>query len=618
MPELLEQPQIHTLGELLGLMDRQYRVPVFQRDYEWQDDQIDDFTEDFFAAGEQGSEHFFGTLVFSNNAPGPVYDGPDNVRYVIDGQQRIATSLITLAVIRMHFLEIANLMPTQSGELLLHAMRLGMMTCVGNPAASGLKSRPKLHANRTNQRFLATILSDATTSFDEIFNAFRDLPTNERDHSQKMYNATQRLRVNVVQRIARHNKIEIDDSTESFEALVHTDSIQQVIDHLKKLSTSLLQKALFVEINIRTWEDAFVIFEGLNNRGLELSEKDLIKNGLLARAYSADVHNPDIFSQLEQRWDILTSRIADAKFSRFIRHFLLLTEKEVPLNRVVRVLLQHFFGKTAEAMLSELEHAAEAYEKITQPSKEKDKKVRDLLSHLNTLEAERCFPIPLAIKLRKLSVTHEKQVLRAVEILYFRRSSIMARDNKAIEDDLREVAALIFSQGARAVPEAIKKIQLLTPDDEEFIEAFFRRRGMKDSIARYMLVEIENHLRGRRIARVSHGSGTTLEHILPKKPTQWRLSEQEAELHSLMFSRLGNLTILTPERNSEIGNKPFSAKLQKYKKEALHINKYVLLSNRWSISNIVERQRILADYAALTWPNGPKKSAGRAGPSRPD
>jgi hypothetical protein len=618
MPELLEQPQIHTLGELLGLMDRQYRVPVFQRDYEWQDDQIDDFTEDFFAAGEQGSEHFFGTLVFSNNAPGPVYDGPDNVRYVIDGQQRIATSLITLAVLRLHFLEIANLMPEQSGDLLLHAMRLGMMTCVGNPAASGLKSRPKLCANRTNQRFLATILSNETSSFGDISEAFGDLPTNERDHSQKMHNAVQRLRVNVVQRIARHNNLNISESTESFKALVNTDSINQVIQHLKKLSTSLLQKALFVEINIRTWEDAFVIFEGLNNRGLELSEKDLIKNGLLARGYSADVHNPDIFSQLEQRWDTLTSRIADAKFARFIRHFLLLTEKEVPLKRVVRILLQHFSGKTAEAMLSELEKAAEAYEKITQPSKEKDKKVRDLLSNLNTLEAERCFPIPLAIKLRKLSVTHEKQILRKVEILYFRRSSIMARDNKAIEDDLREIAALIFAQGARAVPEAVRKIQLLTPDDDEFIEAFCRRRGMKDSIARYMLVEVENHLRGRSITRVSHGSETTLEHILPKKPALWQLSKQEAELHSVIVNRLGNLTILTRERNSEIGNKPFSTKLLKYKKEALLINQDVVKAKKWLSGNIVERQEILAAYAASTWPNGPKVSAGRAGDTRAD
>ncbi len=81
------------IGELLS-RQRKYRVPIHQRDYAWTDDEISQFWEDIKDAMDTGSaEHFLGAVVFRQIEEDKDYE-------IIDGQQRLATALILLAVIR--------------------------------------------------------------------------------------------------------------------------------------------------------------------------------------------------------------------------------------------------------------------------------------------------------------------------------------------------------------------------------------------------------------------------------------------------------------------------------------------------------------------------------------
>ncbi len=76
----------NTLRQLLsnGLT---YRVPPFQRDYSWTDDEWDDLWQDIQGLFEEDGEpaHYMGYLVLQSS---------DNKRFdIIDGQQRITTGL---------------------------------------------------------------------------------------------------------------------------------------------------------------------------------------------------------------------------------------------------------------------------------------------------------------------------------------------------------------------------------------------------------------------------------------------------------------------------------------------------------------------------------------------
>jgi hypothetical protein len=584
--ELIEDPGIKSLRNLVGLLDRQYRVPLYQRDYAWEDDQIDDFASDLVGSASNDGEHFYGTIVVSKDAPGPEYSGLDDVRYVIDGQQRLTTALLALTVVRHHSIEVGD------GE---HA---GMLR--GHTALEGLSenARPRLFANRGNQAFLTAALVKSKDSAD-LQRLFRELTDEQRVSSDRMRNAYSRLRRHMAQHVLLTLGIDAHPDDHSLVQPLTSESLTENGGQiLRRLARTLMDRALFIEITVRRWEDAFSVFEGLNNRGLDLSERDLVKNSVLSRGHRDEV-SPDEMLRMEERWDELTGRVAESKFARFLRHYLLLHYADVPLKRIVRTLNDHYRDVTAEKMITDLDRAARGYEKIERPSVVKDDQLQETLRRFAALDANRSYPILLAGMLVNLSPSDLVRLTRAVEVLYFRRSAVMGKDNKSIEADIRTVAAALYEAGASGLDAAIAAVRALTPADEEFTEQFVRRFGMKDSVARYMLASMENFLTEGNVKQVD--LAITLEHIMPKHPNRWKLSPAEEQIHHHTHARLGNLTILKGRKNSSLGDRPFAKKKVAYKDEKLEINEDVLAATEWTSVEVDARQRKMAVLACRVW-----------------
>ena len=80
------QPSVQSLFTVTY----QYRVPPYQRGYAWEACHVDDFWDDVSTVGEHG--HFMEPCLLHN--PG------NDVRHVIDGQQRLTTLLMTLSLIQ--------------------------------------------------------------------------------------------------------------------------------------------------------------------------------------------------------------------------------------------------------------------------------------------------------------------------------------------------------------------------------------------------------------------------------------------------------------------------------------------------------------------------------------
>ncbi len=94
-----------TLEHLLE-GQKQYLVPLYQRTYAWQRTQLDQLWNDVLTQanalrdGATGPGHFIGSIVLAP-APGTVAGGLQRW-VVVDGQQRLTTLLLALAVIRDH------------------------------------------------------------------------------------------------------------------------------------------------------------------------------------------------------------------------------------------------------------------------------------------------------------------------------------------------------------------------------------------------------------------------------------------------------------------------------------------------------------------------------------
>jgi len=89
------------LGSFLG--NEKLYIPEYQRGYSWEETQLDDFWLDLEQIYEENThdEHFLGQVVIHKNKE-------DGKRYIIDGQQRISTTIIFLDILRTKFKEIAD------------------------------------------------------------------------------------------------------------------------------------------------------------------------------------------------------------------------------------------------------------------------------------------------------------------------------------------------------------------------------------------------------------------------------------------------------------------------------------------------------------------------------
>ena len=75
------------------LQDRKLSIPDFQREYSWTEDNIEDYWNDITRAIDDGDSYFLGTVVLAD------VDQPSGRQYIVDGQQRIVTTALTMYAI---------------------------------------------------------------------------------------------------------------------------------------------------------------------------------------------------------------------------------------------------------------------------------------------------------------------------------------------------------------------------------------------------------------------------------------------------------------------------------------------------------------------------------------
>lgn len=98
-------------SKVLGLRDiikERYRIPIYQRPYEWEEKNINDFLNTIFeafstknevGAGKYAKSVFFGTIQFNKETK------DDNILDIVDGQQRLTTFLLLLDVLQKEIIK---------------------------------------------------------------------------------------------------------------------------------------------------------------------------------------------------------------------------------------------------------------------------------------------------------------------------------------------------------------------------------------------------------------------------------------------------------------------------------------------------------------------------------
>jgi len=595
-----------TLSYLITLLDSDngtgYHIPLYQRDFTWGESEVGDFIQDAVDSFHSLQQRFYGTILLSENAPQHDSKGSTPSLYVIDGQQRLTTALLALTAMRHLAVEMSLTYPPAT-EL---ATRLNDRITI---QGAGTEREPRLFANRVNSAFMTTLLAETTKSFDMVEVSFAGIgPKATQRRCQALLSAYQscyRFFRNFVVKEVVGVDIDDDKNTLKLSEFISTPThLKEATEKLELFRLHFLRNSVFVKIQVMDWMESFELFDGLNNRGMELAKKDVLKNVVLSRAAKSGNSAVELVEKQWQSFDDMTQKF---EFTRFLRHWLLLEHKEVSLGGATRKFIQLLGNEPANNTVERLCRTASQYVAIVSPdsSLTSNAEERRGYANLNRLSAERVRPIMLAALLRNVPTKQVCEILKALERLQFRRSAICQLDNKTLEASVQQIASALFANGAAHTKKTIAAIEELNPSDEIFTQNFMTKSGMPSGIARYMLLKIENHLRyveGNKQPALDF-EDVTLEHILPQEPGEhWGLDPQKPEIKTLI-GRLGNLTLLKREPNIEASNLPFAEKKKHYgkKEHSLFISKDVLKKKQWTETEINERQKILANLAKDIW-----------------
>ncbi len=565
--------------------DRRFTVPDFQRPFSWGSDEVREFWDDLgpVLSGSQ-PELFLGTIVLEIGQPGRAM--------IWDGQQRIATLVMFLAACRDRLLSAPSATdPGLAAEI--NSMILGGSLA---PTRSPAITMGTID-DRTFREFALLPVGDANKK-DENF--WRGLPVRARraDWSPRVVEVFESIR----RLVADYSQSAAKQLGSEREALKH-------------LSTALLHKIRVVRFETVSEEEAFRLFEVLNDRGLELSAADLIKNFLLSRAAPGSKLRADMKSD----WDALTRTVGTGRLTGYLRHFYMSrfgrTTKGDLYDRVVDLCSGRLGTPVpVDSFLSDALDAADLYARAIGVSQGgwSSARLAESIDSLNRISATQWTPLLLAAHAVGLGDPALEEITRAVESLFVRSVIVGGRNPNSLERLFGDAATNLWKSVKQSNPPstpadglriALETVRKATPSDAEFKERFSELRDLSTQTAKLLLEKLER--RAQTEAKggvVPQLSILDMEHIYPRTDgPDWPVQGAPGHVPTDDRELIGNLTLLHLARNRQQKNHGFSKKKQVYASSPLEITSLIASYSKWDIDSIKDRQLKLADIATRTW-----------------
>ena len=320
-----------TFLSILGLPETSFAVPVFQRVYSWETRHCQELWDDIMAAGERGTGHFAGMLLFS---PDQEASGETGQLNVIDGQQRLTTITLMLTALRNHL--------------------------AAHPEAAGSADAPS--AERIQETYLQVDGADGKTAKLQL--SFLDGPT--------------------LCSLVEGAPLPEEHSNRLVENLQFFESRMQAADFSPTTLWRGLGLLQVITALLGAEDNPQLVFESLNAKGKGLSAADLLRNSLLytvekeeqERLYSSYWHPMEA--------DLVAADVPDG-MEKLLRAWLANRYRDSYVKNesdVFAVLKKHLSGKhrgSHERLLREIALYEKRYASDPDFRKKADKNAKDWL-----------------------------------------------------------------------------------------------------------------------------------------------------------------------------------------------------------------------------------------------
>lgn len=541
-----------------------YRVPPYQRDYSWSDEQWEDLWNDIdeLRTNPDG-RHYMGALVVEGRS--------DRDFLIIDGQQRMATlSILALAVIDKLGKSADSGIDSSANRERAKELRDRF---IGEKDPASLIEQSKLFLNETDNPFYQDYLIQLRPPLNP-----RGLPKSNR----LLWDCFQYF---------RRRLEEVDELRSNGTALT------------KLLSETAARQLLFILITVDDDLNAYTVFETLNARGLELTTTDLLKNYLFSR-----IQVKTDLEALHRRWRALIGTIGQERFPEFLRYHLLCEQPKIRKQRLFKLVRER--AKTPPdvfALLTALEARAELFTALSDTNHgywSELPEAKPFVRELNLFRSRQVTPLLFAVW-EKFTREHFVSVLRMVSVISFRYSTVSGLNPNALESAYPDAAKAVLDGSAgtvKAVFDRLKRIYV--PDDkfqQDFASFSVETGGQRGKLAKYILSCLEKDAAGHAVDPDTDPG--TIEHVLPENPSDDWEQFFRRELWEQAVYRLGNLTLLEASINRSVGNKAYREKVSAYPASVYQLTRDIveLAPTEWNLDLLNDRQQRLARRATHIW-----------------
>lgn len=541
-----------------------YTVPDYQRRYSWQEEQWGALWADLNSI-RPDSTHFLGSIVLIERSSGL---NELNKLEIVDGQQRIATITVLLSLMREKYYELG-----ESGQ--------------AKDIENKYLKKQDLDLNEYQNLTLSTF----------------DNPNLEKVIERKYEKMDEGQLREAVQFYA--NKLDDLDTEE--------------LDDLRK---RLLASVTLVSIRCEGEQSAFRLFETLNDRGMELSSVDLMKNYTFSKAASVPDSEID-YEQVQNDWERLIKTLMPnmSQPSRFFRHYIMSASEPNYDGDVSDYKLYDEYQKIVDSKLpdagislneyvSELADKAELYAKILNHEIDMyddagNKAINSKLDDLEIINSVQARTLMLRVFEEYNTANKVMESLLLLESFLMRWKVSSYPTGGELDRIYSRICSEAFEK-ENSIREIYSGLSDRCPSDEEFIASIENKRVRLNERTSYILKRLEmDYYDGAEV----NLDELDREHIAPrasftaKKYSAWpsTLGTTEAQFEQFR-DKLGNLTLLETDKNISIGADPFEKKKEAYAESKLNMNQQLCEDyDSWGTDEIEQRTSELANAMVQIW-----------------
>jgi hypothetical protein len=386
---------------------------------------------------------------------------------------------------------------------------------------------------------------------------------------------------------------------EELSAVMQGKTVQEQTHNLKHFKDALTKGVSLVAIVVDDEEDAYSIFETLNDRGLRLSVPDLVVNLLLKRCPNGTERNT-----VRQTWNSTIQQIGRRDVARFLRHMWLSYYGDLKAKGLYSEIKSHLVSHKLSSIsfAQSCSEACEDYLKLLDVGKELPKEATGNIEGLmRYLGVQNGLPLLLAAY-QCLTDSDFTKFVKAMTSLYVRHTLIGNQNPLELEtvfyDSARELRAQKDSKvsSGKALQAVKVKFSKINPTDS-IVKEKFDDLELSRSEAAWIMVQLA---KAQQSTTKEIGMDeANIEHIFPQNAgAAW---PNRNELEPLIW-HIGNLTVLGKRLNSKAQNKSFTDKCSDhYVKSEITMTKNLLKISKWDATSIRARAKALSATALQIW-----------------